>query len=293
MLAVAVASLLVGCGGDSAGGPSASPTAAPPTVQSHSPDPGLSPEPVPSGTDGVPIVYLLGGSSARECVVGNAAWAEEMKVLGAGKVEAMDLGDTNRTFSQDLAYVRGMDESRPTVVLIGVNLGRFTFAPSPTLADKPLSRDERAGLAGTIDLKHRYSVGRILSDNEKRAMLDKWLTERYTLFRRNHDGNRAMLADLVEACKKRGFHPVILDLPLNLELAGDRLDEPRDTYREDCRRVAEKAGVPVLDFVDDVGLKNGDFYDIAHLVEPGRDKWQTRLSKEVVALLHDDGFASD
>ena len=58
-------------------------------------------------------------------------------------------------------------------------------------------------------------------------MLDKWLTERYPLFRRNHDGNRAMLAELVEASRERGFYPVLVDLPLDLEIAGDRLDEPR------------------------------------------------------------------
>ena len=154
----------------------------------------------------------------------------------------MDLGDTNRTFSQDLAYVRAMDASRPTVVLIGVNLGRFTQAPSPTLADKPLTGEEQAGIDGTIDLKHRYSVDDILSDDEKRAMIDKWLTKRYPLFRRNHEENRAMLAELVEASQERGFYPVLVDLPLNLEIADGRLDEPREVYLEDSRTVADKLG---------------------------------------------------
>jgi len=297
LLAVVGAALLTACGGGgAAGGPSAAPTSTPPT------DPGLSPEPTPSETSAGgpaaspsrdPIVYLLGGSSARECVIGNASWRDEMRELGAGHVEAMDLGATNRSYSQDIRYVRHMDRSRPTVVLIGINLGRYTFAPSPKQKDKPVTADERAGLAGTIDLKHRYTVDKILSAEEKRDMLDQWLAERYELFRRYYDGNQALLAELIDACRERGFHAALVDLPLNEEIVGDRLDTPRGTYLEDCRRLAVKKQIPFISFADDIGLVNGDFYDLAHLVEPGREKWQTRLSHEVVKLLRAEGLAPD
>ena len=292
--AVLLAFVFAGCGGSEAGGPSAAPTSGPPT------DPGLSPEPVPSestagGPSGdpaeEPIVYLLGGSSARECVVGNAAWSDEMRELGAGPIEAMDLGATNRSYSQDIRYVRHMDRSRPTVVLIGINLGRYTFAPSPNQKDKPVTADELAGLAGTIDLKHRYTVDMVLSDGEKRDMLDQWLAERYELFRRYYDGNQALLAELIDACRERGFHVALVDLPMNEEIVGDRLDTPRGTYLEDCRRLAARKQIAFFSFADDIGLVNRDFYDLVHLVGPGREKWQTRLSREVVKLMRAEGLA--
>ncbi len=295
-IAVILAFVFAGCGEGAARGPSATPTSGPPT------DPGLSPEPVPSetsaggpaaGASADPIVYLLGGSSARECVIGNASWRDEMRELGAGPVEAMDLGATNRSYSQDIRYVRHMDRSRPTVVLIGINLGRYTFAPSPKQKDKPVTADELAGLAGTIDLKHRYTVDKILSDEEKRDMLDQWLAERYELFRRYYDGNQALLAELIDACRERGFHAALIDLPMNEEIVGDRLDTPRGTYLEDCRRLAARKQIAFFSFADDIGLVNRDFYDLVHLVEPGREKWQTRLSREVVKLLRAEGRAPD
>ena len=97
--------------GDGAGGPPASPASGPPTAAPRPtrvsrPSRSLArPPPTvrPAAPQGTPVVYLLGGSSARECVVGNAAWSAEMKELGAGAVEAMDLGATNRSFSQDMA----------------------------------------------------------------------------------------------------------------------------------------------------------------------------------------------
>ena len=35
---------------------------------------------------------------------------------------------------------------------------------------------------------------------------------------------------------------------------------------------------------------SGDFYDLFHMVEPGRVKWQLRLSKTVVSLLEHYGM---
>ena len=214
-----------------------------------------------------------------------------MRELGAGAVEAMDLAATNRSYSQDIRYVRHMDRSRPTVVLIGINLGRYTFAPSPKQKDKPITADEGAGLAGTIDLKHRYTVDMVLSDGEKRDMLDQWLAERYELFRRYYDGNQALLAELIDACRERGFHAALVDLPMNEAIVGDRLDSPRGTFLEDCRRLAARKQIPFLSFADDIGLVNRDFYDLVHLVGPGREKWQTRLSREVVKLMRAEGLA--
>jgi hypothetical protein len=61
-------------------------------------------------------------------------------------------------------------------------------------------------------------------------------------------------------------------------------------YRADGRALAARNGIPFIDFVAQVGLTNYDFFDLFHLVEPGRIKWQARLSREAVALLDQYGM---
>jgi hypothetical protein len=274
---------LAGCGGgDSAPGSAASSPAA-------APEPGASPDPVTTAAAGDPLppgtqaVYLVGGSSARECLESNGAWAAAIRAAGGPEVLAVDLGATNQSYTADRRLVRGMPKG--SVVLIGVSLGRYTSPPPRALGDKPLDAEARAALAGEVDIRHRYSEKRIHSDERKGEILDLWLAERYELYRRNYEANHEELERLVRACRDRGLRFALLELPVNLEFVGDRLDAPRATYLEDCRRLAAVNGVPFLSFVEEVGLRNSEFYDLMHLVEPGREKWQARLSEEVVALL--------
>ncbi len=277
----ALVAALAGCGGgDAAPGAAASSPAAEASEPAASPAPAATSDPLPPGTQ---AVYLLGGSSARECLESNAAWAAAIRAAGGPEVLAVDLGATNQSFSADRRLVRGMPKD--SVVLIGVSLGRYTSPPPRALGDKPLDAEARAALAGQVEVRHRYSEKRIQTDERKGEILDLWLAERYELYRRNYEANHEELERLVRACRDRGLRVALLELPLNLEFVGDRLDDPRDTYREDCRRLAAVSGVPFLAFVEEVGLRNTDFYDLMHLVEPGREKWQARLAEEVVALL--------
>lgn len=274
--------LLVGCG-DGAGGPSASPTSGPPS------DPGLSPEPVPSDTKGGATagslaVYLLGGSSARECIVGNADWSAELTRLLGRDVRAVDLGATNQSFTADIRFVRGMDDG-PTMVLIGVGLGRFTSPPVSSLADKQLTPPLEDALSGTLEIEHRYDVKGPLTVEKKQQLLTMWTSERYPLFRKNYKANLVELERLLDECRERGFDAVLLDLPLDLEIVGDRLDAPRGAYRKDSRRLATRFQIPFVSFVDDLGLTDADFYDLVHLLDTSRERWQARLSQEVAALL--------
>ncbi|HSL96382.1 MAG TPA: hypothetical protein VLA35_10790 [Thermoleophilia bacterium] len=281
----ALAAALAGCGGGDAapGAAASSPAASSEPVAS--PDPVKTPagDPLPPGAQ---VVYLLGGSSARECLESNAAWGAAIRAAGGPEVLAVDLGATNQSFSADRRLVRGMPKG--SVVLIGVSLGRYTSPPPRALGDKPLDAESRAALAGQVDIRHRYSEKRIHTDERKGEILDLWLAERYELYRRNYEANHEELERLVRACRDRGLRVALLELPINLEFVGDRLDTPRATYREDCRRLAAVNGVPFLSFVEEVGLRNTEFYDLMHLVEPGREKWQARLAEEVVALLDAD-----
>lgn len=285
LAAVLMAVGLAACGSDEAGGAPASPASAPPS------DPGLSPEPVPgqaggspSGSSGAPVVYLLGGSSARECVVGNASWSAELGRLLGCTVRAVDLGATTQSYTADLRYVRAMDEG-PALVVIGVGLGRYTSPPPPGLADKRLTPPLEQALAGELEVEHAYAEGQVKSDEDKERLLDLWLAERYPLFRRNYGANLAELERLLGECRQRGLRAVLLELPLNLEIVGDRLDAPRETVVQDSRRLATRFQIPFVSFVDELGLSNADFVDLMHLDAPARVEWQRRLSREVVRLL--------
>jgi hypothetical protein len=72
-----------------------------------------------------PGVYLLGGSSARESIVGGDALAAEIAQLGGPRVAAYDLGSINQNFAESLAVVDSVPDT-PAWLLVGINLGRFT-----------------------------------------------------------------------------------------------------------------------------------------------------------------------
>jgi len=281
LVGLGLGALLAACGGGDTPGAAASGGAAG--------SPPASPTGSSAGDDAsppLPAVYLLGGSSARECVVSNAGWAAAIRAAGGPEVLSVNLGASNQSYTADRRLVRGMPEG--ALVLIGVSLGRYTSPPPKAAAAKPLDDEARAALAGEVEVQHRYTEKRIKTDERKGQMLDLWLAERYELYRRNYDANHEELARLLRACRERGLRAALLELPLNLEFIGDRLDAPREAYRRDCRRLAATSGVPFLSFVEEVGLVNAEFYDLAHLVEPGREKWQARLAREVARLL-DDG----
>jgi len=73
----------------------------------------------------VPGLYLLGGSSARESIESGDALAAEIAALGGPRVAAHNLGSINQNFAQSLAVVDSVPDT-PAVLLVGVNLGRFT-----------------------------------------------------------------------------------------------------------------------------------------------------------------------
>ena len=174
----------------------------------------------------------------------------------------------------------------PTIVLIGVNLGRYTSGPP-----KPATGSGEASTR--VYVQHHYSIKHILTVAQKKAWVQHWLSARYPLFKKHFDYNATKLERLVRACQLHGLHPVLLELPSNDQIIGHAFDKPRAKYGDDCRKLAKDYDIPYVDFVDKIHLVNGDFYDDAHLVEPGRVKWQKRLSQEVVALLKQYGMVGD
>jgi hypothetical protein len=235
----------------------------------------------------VPVIYLLGGSAARECTISDRAWAAEVRYIGGHRVRTFNLGSSGQTYAQSTTVVKLLP-AVPSVVLIGVNLGRYMPQPVilATRGGEPLTPGAPAAARRARGYEqHQYHVAAILTDAQKRAMVPWWLTHRYPIFKDNFAGNVAELDQLIATCQARGLHPVLVEMPLNQPIIGHAFDEPRKTYRDSCRALAKKYGIPKIDFLDKVPLVSGDFYDLYHLVEPGRVKWQLRLSKTVVSLL--------
>jgi hypothetical protein len=269
------------------GGGAASPASPQPGAASATPAAASSITPSPRGS-APPSVYILGGSSARESIVSNASLAAQIARAGGPAVRVLDLGASNQGYARDATLVKAMPAG-PAVVIIGMNPGRYTRAAGAPAGGIAAAR---ATLAGAGEVQHRYSQAAIRSDAQKTALAARWAAQRAPLFERNYAANAAVLGRLVRLTKRRGFHPVLMELPVDLDLAGATFSKVRARYLADGRRLAARSGIPFLDFVARAGLRNGDFYDLFHLVEPGRVKWQKRLTAELVPLLRKYGLGA-
>jgi hypothetical protein len=173
----------------------------------------------------------------------------------------------------------------PGIVYIGINVGRFTAPPSHPTLDLPQATPSLPPYR-----QHQYSQTKILSVAKKRALLGDWLAKRYPEFKKNYASNLKTLEALLAACKDRGLHAVLLELPRDTAIVGHALDVPVARYTSGCRALAKKHGVPWVSFVSAARLPNADFYDLWHLVEPGRTVWQRLLSAKSVDLLTEYGM---
>jgi len=233
----------------------------------------------------VPVVYLLGGSAARESITYEPGWTSQIRAMGGGKVRALDFGSSSQSFKNDLKIVNAMP-AVPSIVLIGLNVGRYTSIPP-----KAAARATHAFRGGVYD-PHRFHVGDQLSDAAKRGIVRRWLAVKYPRFRQRYAGNDSTLRALIALCQERGLYPVLVELPANLHVIGHSWDGARDRYRRGARTAAADFGVPYEDFVARIGLVSNDFVDVAHLVEPGRAKYQRRLSRLVVTRLKQYGLTT-
>jgi hypothetical protein len=226
-----------------------------------------------------PVICLLGGSAARESTIDDASWAAQVKELGAPTVVTYNLGSRNRTLEQDVELIKALPEM-PGIVYVGINVGRFAAPPSKPTLDLPEPTTSLPPYR-----QHQYGQSKILSVAKKRALLSEWLAKRYPSFTKNYASNLKTLEQLLVACKDRGLHAVLLELPRDTAIVGNALDAPVARYTSDCRALAKKHDVGWVSFVSVARLPNADFYDLWHLVEPGRVVWQRLLSAKTADLL--------
>ncbi|NLE21775.1 MAG: hypothetical protein GX624_03180 [Actinobacteria bacterium] len=134
---------------------------------------------------------------------------------------------------------------------------------------------------------HPFDGRKTLSDERKRELVQKWLTRYYPAFRKVHEFDAEMLEGLVAEGKRRGLDIVIVELPWNREVVGDAFDEAMAAYRARTAAIAERYGVPYLDFNDEVDIPSEDFLDLSHLRPAGRAAWQAELARRLAALYAD------
>lgn len=227
-----------------------------------------------------PVVVLVGGSAARESTISDRSWRDQIKDNGGGATIAFNLGSRNRTLAQNIAIVQALPKV-PAIVYIGLNLGAFTSAQKNATIALP-----KPSASVSLQQPHQYSKRHILTAAKKKSLVSAWLADRYPVFRRNYASSRGVLERLIKACLvKEGTHPVLFELPRNTAIIGHRLDPPFARYRKACQALAKKYDIPYVSFVAQAKLPNSSFYDLWHLVEPGRTVWQKLLSAKTVALL--------
>ena len=239
------------------------------------------------------VVYLLGGSAAREATTSDGSWTRQLRRLTGERVRAFNLGTSGQSYDQSISIVRRLP-STPAVVLIGVNLGRYTQrerANPDTSAGLPGGNPSPvASTALYAYRQHRFTSRRVRSSAKKRELLRKWKRERYPVFKRRYAYNRAALSRLIVACQDSGLQPVLVNLPINRQLIRHALDAPCRRYAATSRRARLAFGIRSWDFVSNVRLNNRDFVDLWHLVGSGRVKYQRRLSERTAAALREYGL---
>lgn len=271
-----------------------------------------------------PLVVLTGGSSAREALVSGEGLARDVAALGGPRVVAYDLGCINQNFAETLAVADNLPRGAWLLVGVNLGrftadrednarqvVGRDLLLDSPALRRFVQRRWHRQRWSWTIlpgvfsyltDVarrdgrqvlllrpprrayrQHAYTTP--LPRRRKERLVEYWLATRYPVFRRHLGDNLDLLETLLARCRERGLHAVVVELPLNRAVVGDRFDAAVAAYREPVRRLARRYGAAYLDVNAGLDIPDRCFRDLSHLLEPGRRAWQRALAAALVELL--------
>ena len=223
------------------------------------------------------VVYLFGGSAARESVISESSWAAQVQAVSGRSAATYVVSSRCQTYVEDTLIVDQLPMGRG-VALISVGTTRFSMLH--TSASVPLN-SARSWPPGPW-YQHHYDWIPSLSAAEKQRLVRVWVRDRYGVFLSRYPDRLVELDTLVQACLARGLRPVLLEMPLNLPVIGHAFDDARVTYQGGCLELAAKYDIEYVQFVSKIGLRGTDFYDLQHLLPSGRGKWQARLSHELV-----------
>ena len=167
-----------------------------------------------------------------------------------------------------------------------MNLGRFCLTPTCATLDLPHARPV------SRYYQHEYSRTRIQTQATKRSYVTYWMDQRWPEFLANYRSELAALQKIISVCKNRHLRVALLDLPRDLSAIGSTFDAPVSTFHGGCSTLARRWDIPWLHFVGSCDFVDTDFFNIFHLVEPGRVKFQGILSDETIRLLKKYGMGT-
>ena len=222
-------------------------------------------------------VYLIGGSATRESVTSESGWAAQLSRLTGKPAATFVCATSCQTFVEDALIVKDLPKDRGTV-LLSVGTSRFIMLHKP--ASLPQGSIRRTPPAPWYE--HHYDTRTSLPYKEKRRLVAAWVSVSYPVFLEHYPDRLTELAAAIDACQARGLRVALLDMPLNMAVVGHDFDDALATYQKACEDLAAQKGIRYLSFVSGAGLTGTDFFDLQHLLPPGRVKWQRRLSRELV-----------
>lgn len=129
-------------------------------------------------------------------------------------------------------------------------------------------------------VEHRYQPQYAWSVAKKRSTLAAWVSESGEVggaFDQAFRSTSAELEQEVAAARQKGFTVLLVEQPLDLQIAGRHLSRVRAKYERFCSELAEKYDATYVDFLSQTGLDDGDFHDLSHLVASGWMKYQPQL----------------
>lgn len=136
--------------------------------------------------------------------------------------------------------------------------------------------------------QHKYTETRIAPRGLKESFVHRWLSKQGRPggeFDQYFAYNGQLLDTMVKLARARGFQVVLLECPENVAVVGARFDRYKQVYQPFLRGLAAKDGATYVDLNPSLKLTNGDFFDLTHLVETGRAKWQSGLVKALTPIL--------
>lgn len=129
---------------------------------------------------------------------------------------------------------------------------------------------------------HLYDGVPPLSDERKFRYFDFFIRDRmFPSFYDNLEFNLKALERVFELAQRKGIRVVLFELPM-VPLVRDRFRPVLRRYQPAIRSIAAKFNSEYWEFSWDIKFNNSDFYDLFHLVRPGRAKYQASLVDNIV-----------
>ncbi len=223
------------------------------------------------------VVYVLGGSSSRECVTAESTWSRDLRRRLGGKPAAgYVMSSSCQTFIEDARIIKALPRGRGVAVIM-VGLTRFyTVHVNATISTAVRTSPPKPWY------QHHYDTRSPLPLRDKRTLVANWRPRHLDGFTHYYPQTLQDLDAVVQACIDKGIRPVLVEMPANLAAIRKDFDDVRAIYQDGCRTLAKEHGIAYLDFNDSLGLRARDFFDLWHLLPAGRAMWQNRLSRQLV-----------